>query len=74
MKSKLIALFFLFSASQVLQAQPPNQVPVGDTVYLYNPVKEKFFVGENLYKTQASLSARDQGELREGHQVSRGEG
>lgn len=57
MKSKLIALSLLFGASQVLQAQTPNQVPVGDTVYLYNPVKEKFFVGENLYKTQASLSA-----------------
>ena len=57
MKLKLIALFLLIGASQVLHAQTTDQVPVGDTVYLYNPANEKFFVGENQYKTQASLSA-----------------
>ena len=72
MKSKFIALFFVICASQVLMAQTRlpkasiigqimekhayTQVPVGDTVYMYNPAYQKFLVGENQYKTQASLS------------------
>ena len=36
-----------------------HQVPVEDTVYLFNPFFERFLIGENRYKSQASLSAED---------------
>ena len=34
-----------------------QDIPVGDTVYLFNPVFEKFLIGENTDKSQASLAS-----------------
>ena len=42
---------------EILSNITSTQIPVDDTIYLYNPAKEKFLVGENQYQLEPSLAS-----------------